>query len=165
MKLSFNALRDAIMAKLSEAYPEHNIYGESINQNFKRPAFLVQSINPSGGMAGRMHRSRTVMVVVSFYPKGFTDRELLDAVDELDDLLGAPIVTQGRAVTAENVTSETVDNVLHLRMFFSWGEGAPGITVTTDNGDRTEVLPDPEQGYVDGEVETMQELEVKEELG
>lgn len=165
MKLSFNALRDAIMAKLSEAYPEHNIYGESISQNFKRPAFLVQSINPSGGMSGRMHRSRSVTVVISYYPEGFTDRELLAAADELDDLLGAPIVTQGRAVTAENVTSETVDNVLHFRLLFTWSEGASGITVTTDAGAKTEVLPDPEQGYVDGEVETMQELEMKEELG
>lgn len=160
--MKLNDLRDMIMTKLNEKYPDYNIYAENISQNFSRPAFLVQMLGPSGEMGSRFHRSRSVVVMITYYPPDFTDRELLTMMDELDSLLGEPLPVGDRFLTADDTGGDIVDNTLHFRLPFSWTDGVNGITVTTDEGDKTEVIPEPERGYVDGEVETMQELEMEE---
>ncbi len=60
--------------------------------------------------------------------------------------------------------SEVIEGVLHFKFTVDYIESKEGIEVALDTGKTETILPEPDLGYVEGQVEPMRELEVKEEF-
>lgn len=169
----YNDIRDAIMKLLKTAYPTANIYGEEIQQGFKRPAFFVQLVPGASTTINIAHRQKSILADVHYFSDAVAserNRDMWNKAEELDAVFGTTLCVEDRNFFIQDAQPEIVDEVLQYQFNLSFtdsrddavvipGAAPPGETIPDQI-----ILPDPELGYVEGNIVPMEELDVKEEF-
>ncbi|KNF10060.1 hypothetical protein CLPU_1c02250 [Gottschalkia purinilytica] len=128
--LSFNDIRDSFILKLSERYPNTNIYDESIQQGFEEPAFFVQFIPISTTRESKTTKSRLITVDIQYFPKNVNDsEEIFKIADELENAFQGYIEVKDRKLKLENIkykiVHDGIGNVLHFEITINYLETIP----------------------------------------
>ncbi len=164
---SYNAIRDAIIAKIKTAFPAAGIYGEEIQQGYKRPAFYVQLIPEATQALNKSHRQKQLLVVVHYFSLAAANtrsRDMWRVADELDYSFGTHLVVGNRSLYIEETNPEIIDEVLQYHLKLSYTDSRDdAIEVLLDGGTKDIIMPEPELGYVAGDVVPMRTLTIKEE--
>jgi hypothetical protein len=164
---TYNAVRDAIIVKLNTAYPTYGIYGEEIQQGYKRPVFYVQLLPEAEQMLNKAHRQKPILVIVHYFSAAAANarsRDMWEVADALDTLLGASLTVEDRSIYIQETHPEIVDEVLQYQLNLSYIDSRDNaILVTLTDGTKEIVMSEPDLGYVDGEVFPMRELNLKGE--
>jgi len=167
--IGYNAIRDALSIKLKNKYPDANIYGEEIQQGYKRPAFFMQLVPEAGLIVNVVHQAKNILVDICYFSDASKPvRDMWDIAAALDDLLGYGLKVEDRVLGIIDPQPEIIDDVMHYQFKLQFTDSQDGITIELDVPGETVTIPlDPRQeelGYIEGDIELMRELEVKEEL-
>lgn len=163
--MTYNDIREAIIGKLRAKYPTYSIYGEEdVEHGVKAPAFFVQLLPVSSRPISIAHVQKTLMIDVHYFSAAKTYGDLWTVAEELEKLFDLKITVQDRSITIQDKEPEVVEGVLHFKFNLDFIDSKDGITVNLDTGEIEVILPDEELGYIEGQVEPMRELEVKEEF-
>lgn len=172
----YNEIRDAVFKLLKTSYPSVNIYGEEIQQGFKRPAFFVQLILQPATPINQAHRQKSVLIIVHYYspaPESSRYRDLWDMADALDMLFDTTLKLSDRELYIRDTEPEIVDEVLQYQFNLSFLDSRndavviplnPGAVPSGETDTEQIIQPNPELGYVDDKILPMGELKIKEEF-
>ncbi len=168
----YNEIRDAVMKILKTAYPTANIYGEEIQQGYIRPAFFVQLLPEPITNLNTAHRQKMIGINIHHFPGADANqryRDMWEAAANLDALFSAALSIDDRMLSIHDAQPEIVDEVLQYQFTLQFIDSRDDAIIVPIEGEMDNplpeqiLLPSPELGYVEGEIVTMQELEVKEE--
>jgi hypothetical protein len=113
-------IKQAIVNKLLELYPDYTIYDEDIPQNFKTPSFLVTVIEQSyGKMLANKYNSTVSFDVAYFSDKGKNEVKSDCQAVQVDILRAFDFVGSFRI---QNKQATIVDNVLHITFDVRYSE-------------------------------------------
>lgn len=166
----YSAIRDAIIAKLESNYPDIGIYGEEIQQGYKRPAFFVQIIPEDAQMINKIHRQKPLLVVINYFTAAEASgrvRDMWSIADELDYYFGTHLQVGDRAIYIAGTNPEINDDVLQYQLnlsFIDTGDDVIEVVLDSpkDDGSGTDIMiPEPEIGYIADTVFPMRNLTIK----
>lgn len=113
-------IKQAIVNKLLELYPDYTIYDEDIPQNFKKPSFLITVIDQNyGKRLNNKYKSTVSFDLAYFSDKGKNEIKsdcqavqvnLLRTLNTLDTF------------RVQNLQANITDNVLHITFDVSYSE-------------------------------------------
>ncbi|QEK11693.1 hypothetical protein FQB35_04565 [Crassaminicella thermophila] len=155
-------IKEAIFKKLSSNFQGYKLYGEEIQQGFKRPCFFVQIIPVIDTMDHQFYKSRAINIDIHYFSENETNHENLLMLDQLNDVFSKGLKVDDRCISIDETTSNTIDGVLHFAFTLNYTDSEDGVIIDGVLVPKSEINPD--LGYTDDTTETMQELEIKEEL-
>ncbi|MEW8957787.1 MAG: DUF6838 family protein [Moorella sp. (in: firmicutes)] len=163
--MTYNDIRETIIGKLRAKYPTYSIYGEEdVEHGVKAPAFFVQLLPVSSRPVSPAHTQRTLMIDVHYFSAAKTYGDLWSMAEELEGIFDLELTIADRSITIQDKEPEVIEGVLHFKFTVDYIESKEGIEVALDTGEIKTILPEPDLGYIEGQVEPMRELEVKEEI-
>ena len=115
-----NDIKQAIVNKLLELYPNYTIYDEDVPQKFKRPSFLIALIEQDyNKRLNNKFKSQLSFDIAYFSDKGVTEikNDCLEVSSNLFrefDLVGS--------YRAFNKQATITDNVLHFTFYVNYSE-------------------------------------------
>lgn len=114
-----NRIKNAIADKLSELYPNSNIYDEFVSQGFKSGSFFIDVINQDYSHSLFKVGKSTVQIDISYFPKN--NKLKNNEIEEVKaNVLRNFNVLAGFRLVSK--TSEIVDDVLHVQIKVNYGE-------------------------------------------
>ena len=111
-----NQIKNAIMEKLKQEFPDYKRYGEEIKQGFQAPCFFLAVINTSSKqkMIGKRYQ-RTISLDVHFFPaKQENQNEQMYDMRDLLYLILEVLHIDGQILRGSEMNYEIVDGVLHF---------------------------------------------------
>lgn len=165
--ITYNNIRDAVIAKVKALYQAAGIYGEEIQQGYTRPAFYIQLLPEAGLALSGSNRQKQLLVNVHYFSAAqanIRERDMWNVADELDYTFGNYLLVGDRSLYIKSTEPDIEDGVLQYKLNLSWVDGPDNaIEITLDDGTETVAVPEPELGYTDGNVLPMRNLTLKEE--
>jgi hypothetical protein len=140
-------IKTAIMEKLTNSFPNHNIYGEEGGQGLQKPALLVRLRPISMTMENKYHRRKFINAEIQFHPQDGTNQEQLNMIDALYEAFDSVLPVKREKLTLGVIHTRIKDNILRLSFNLDF----------IDSIDKT-------KGYNYQEYELMEELQMKEEF-
>mgnify|MGYP001630737301 CR=1 FL=1 len=115
-----NNVKQAIVNKLHELYPEYKIYDEDVPQNFKKPSFLISLTDQDYNKRLNNKFKSLISFDVAYHSdKGITEIKE-DCIDMQVSLFrGFDLIDSYRVL---NKQATTVDNVLHFTLDINYSE-------------------------------------------
>lgn len=170
----FSDIRDALFKIIDTAFPNVNLYGEEIQKGLTRPAFFINLLPEAGGMVNTVLRSRRMLVDICYFSDADAsahNRDLWEKADTLEELFRDTLIVGDRSLFIYDPQPEIVDEVLHYQFNLDFTDSRedvivveldPGVVPPGEVIPEQIVVPDPELGYIEDEVQPMRELEVEE---
>ena len=113
-------IKQAIVNKLLELYPDYTIYDEDVPQNFKTPSFLISLVEQNySKRLNNKHRSTLSFDIAYFSDKDSTEIKN-DCLDVQIDLMRAFDLVGSYRVLNKQAT--ITDNVLHITFDINYSE-------------------------------------------
>lgn len=107
-----NSIVDGIIAALKEAYPDHDVYTESVEQGLTPPCFFVRPVAPESKHFRGSRYYRQHLFAVHFFPVTEDSREEINAVIENLYLHLEYITVDGEPMRGTNMRAEISDDVM-----------------------------------------------------
>lgn len=110
-----NQIKNAIMKKLKQEFPDYKRYGEEIKQGFQAPCFFLAVINTNSKqqMIGKRYL-RTISLDVHFFPDPKAQNEQMYEMGDLLYMLLEVLHIDGQILQGSEMNFEIVDGVLHF---------------------------------------------------
>ncbi|WP_407308524.1 DUF6838 family protein [Desulfosporosinus sp. SB140] len=127
---------------------------------FKPPAFFVQMI-PISDTPYIDYEEKLLTVNIHYFSAEKTDLANLKMLDQLNMAFFNNLKIGDRTITLKNKRHQIIDNVLQFKFDLEFLNDVDEEEVNSQWVMMTEI--DESLGYTEGEIELMQELEIKEE--
>lgn len=108
----YESFKKAIMRELKSEFNNHTIYGEGIEQGFKRPSFFVAVIPVTNEFTNKNRRERGTMFDIVYFSKRETNEENLKMMDTLCNMFSTINVGE-RTFICKKQRFTIVDGLLH----------------------------------------------------
>ena len=114
-----NEVISIITSSISAAFPEVDVYKESVNQDFDTPSFYVSEINHTHtSLIGRASKKRFSMSI-KYFPdeknKNNVRQELHGVADQLTSILKI-MSYDNKTIKGYNMESRIEDDILHFSL-------------------------------------------------
>lgn len=108
----YESFKKSIMRELKKEFNDCTIYGEGVEQGFKRPSFFVSVIPVTNEFTNKNRRERGTMLDIIYFSKKDTHTENLKMMDELCDMFRT-LEVEGRTFICKKQRFNIVDGLLH----------------------------------------------------
>ncbi|WP_432667653.1 phage tail terminator family protein [Wukongibacter baidiensis] len=140
-------IKDVIKAKLTNSFPDHNIYIEENVGEILKPALVIRVYPISMAIENKYHRRKFINVQIYYHSENGTNGEDLDMIDALYEVFDPVLIVKDRILPVGVIHTRVKDNTLRLSFNLDF----------IDSIDET-------KSYNYEEYELMEELEMKEEF-
>lgn len=177
-------IQNSITKLLYKNFPTHKILAEYNEEGIQGPAFYV-SVRPLITEGRLKHKNRLINVDVMYFSKNETHKENLEMISPLEDLFHLILRVEDRRLYIENLSIREADSVLTCSFTLDYNIGlvpnssvqipGTGDTVMDPETGEPIVIPGTEErediiidesdkdlGYIDGNIEYMEELHAKD---
>lgn len=114
-EISFGVVFDAVTTALHKAFPDAQVFGETVEQGLSQGDFNVLPITPANKNELGTRSKRVMTFDVIYYPTDNGGRvECLEIADRLPDILGSITTAGGDKLYCGNFSGNITDGVLHF---------------------------------------------------
>ena len=159
-------IQNSITKLLYKNFPTHKILAEYNEEGIQGPAFYV-SVRPLITEGRLKHKNRLINVDVMYFSKNETHKENLEMISPLEDLFHLILRVEDRRLYIENLSIRETDSVLTCSFTLDYNIGlVPNSSVQIPGTEEREDIiideSDKDLGYIDGNIEYMEELHAKD---
>lgn len=140
-------MKNAIIERLTNSFPNHNIYSEENGQELQKPALLAKLRPISMAIENKYHRRKFINIEIQFHSLNGTNQEQLEMIDDLYEAFDSVLTIKDKKFTLRVIHTRIKDNILKLSFNLDF----------IDNIDKT-------KSYDYQEYELMEQLQMKEEF-
>ncbi len=134
--VTINSIRSGVIVALSDLFPEMDIYGEGIEQDFKAPCFFVKLLTTAQDREMDRRYRRSYSLNLHYFPASADPNEEAHVMaEQLFDKL-RQVNIDGEMYRGAGMNHEVVDGVLHFFVDFNfliYSKKPPGIKMQTLN--------------------------------
>lgn len=132
--VTVNSIRSGVILALSDLFPEMDIYGEGIEQDFDAPCFFVKLLTTGQDREMDRRYRRSYSFDIHYFPTSADPNEEAHGMaEQLYDKL-RQVNIDGELYRGAGMNHEVVDEVLHFFVDFNFhvfAEKPPGIKMQT----------------------------------
>lgn len=116
-----NDLRIAIQQTLDSAYPDIDLYSESIKQDFEEPCFFIKVINSSQDKQLNNRYKQSILFDIHYFSdkEEGLNKDCLDVANNLYKVLEY-VEIDGRKYRSLKMNHKVADGVLHFMLQFNY---------------------------------------------
>lgn len=165
MTISMIDIKRSILKSLKEKYPNHSLYFEQVQQDFKRPSFYIYFVPLESQQNSKSFVEKNLMVKIDYYSDNPSTEGNWMICEELEDIFHEVLQVGDRYLNITRTSNEIVEGTLVFTFVLRYENGAiEVINLPNDDGDIVQEEVNEHLDYTEEKIQFMRELELDKEM-